>query len=78
MANNLITTRISAQVLKFKPGGLPATFEVTVTNDSDQFASFQLEILAAGVDSEHQISGGTAFPQQLAPKNRLVIVPSFM
>jgi WD40 repeat protein len=54
MANNLITTRISAQVLKFKPGGLPATFEVTVTNDSDQFASFQLEILAAGVDSEHQ------------------------
>lgn len=54
MANNLITTTISAQVLKFKPGGLPATFEVTVTNDSDQFASFQLEIVAAGVDSEHQ------------------------
>lgn len=46
----LIFTDISTQVLHFKPGGSPATFEVTVNNDSDQFATFQLELSAAGSD----------------------------
>jgi WD40 repeat protein len=50
MAENLISTNVSAQVLKFKPGGPPATFEVTVINESEQFASFQLEVVAAGAD----------------------------
>jgi WD40 repeat protein len=50
MADNLISASASAQVLKFKPGGPPATFEVTVNNDSEQFASFQLEIIAAGAN----------------------------
>jgi len=53
MANNLITANVSTKVLKFKPGGSPATFEVTVVNDSEQQASFQLEVIAAGADAEH-------------------------
>ncbi len=50
MAENLISAKVSAQVLTFKPGGSPATFEVTVINESEQFASFQLEVIAAGAD----------------------------
>lgn len=50
MAENLISAKVSAQVLKFKPGGPPTTFEVTVINESEQFASFQLEVIAAGAD----------------------------
>ena len=52
MADNLISASASVQVLKFKPGGSPATFEVTVNNDSDRFASFQLEIVAAGANPD--------------------------
>lgn len=51
MAVKLINANISTQVLPFKPGGSPASFEVTVVNDSNQFASFQLEIIAAGSSS---------------------------
>ncbi len=51
MAVKLINAKISAQTLTFKPGGSPATFEVTVVNDSNQFSSFQLEIIAAGSNS---------------------------
>ncbi|BBD70125.1 hypothetical protein NIES4072_64900 [Nostoc commune NIES-4072] len=49
MANSISTT-ISEQVVKFKPGGTPASFNITVTNDSDRFVAFQLEIIAAGAD----------------------------
>ncbi|MCC5666870.1 hypothetical protein LC653_23985 [Nostoc sp. CHAB 5784] len=49
MANS-ISTEISEQVIKFKPGGAPASFNITVTNDSDRFAAFQLEIIAAGAE----------------------------
>src|ERR687885_507865 len=52
MADNPISIKVSAQVLKFRPGGSPATFEVTVNNDSDRFASFQLEIVAAGANPD--------------------------
>jgi WD40 repeat protein len=52
MANNLIETTLSTKQLSFKPGGSPAFFEVTVVNHSDRFASFQVEAIAAGVDSE--------------------------
>ena len=51
MAENLIETIVSPKQLTFKPGGSPASFEVTVINDSDRFASFQLEVIAAGADS---------------------------
>jgi WD40 repeat protein len=50
MAGNLISAKVSAEVLKFKPGGPPATFEVTVINESEQFASFHLEVIAAGAN----------------------------
>ncbi|WP_414579170.1 hypothetical protein [Anabaena sp. CCY 9402-a] len=51
MAIKLVNANISTQVITFKPGGSPTSFEVTVVNDSDQFASFQLEIIAAGGSS---------------------------
>lgn len=51
MAENLISTNVSPKQITFKPGGNVTSFEVTVNNDSDRFASFQLEVLAAGTDS---------------------------
>ncbi|MBW4546426.1 MAG: hypothetical protein KME25_18560 [Symplocastrum torsivum CPER-KK1] len=45
-----ISTEISTQVLHYKPGGAPATFELTVNNDSDRFAAFQVDLSAAGSD----------------------------
>lgn len=48
MQNNVINASLSTQNLTFRPGGTPALFEVTVNNDSDQFANFQIEITAAG------------------------------
>jgi WD40 repeat protein len=52
MAVKLINANISAQTLTFKPGGSPASFAISVVNDSNQFASFQLEIIAAGSNSD--------------------------
>ncbi|HLO88312.1 MAG TPA: hypothetical protein VK203_25365 [Nostocaceae cyanobacterium] len=51
MAVKLINANISAQSLTYKPGGKSVSFEVTVVNDGNQFASFQLEIVAAGSSS---------------------------
>ncbi|WP_427161548.1 hypothetical protein ACQFX9_08290 [Aliinostoc sp. HNIBRCY26] len=51
MAIKLINAKISVKKVTFKPGGQPASFEVNVVNDSNQFASFQLEITAAGGNS---------------------------
>ncbi len=48
MENRIINASLSTQNITFKPGGLPAAFEVTVINGSEQFAAFQLEVLAAG------------------------------
>ncbi|MBD2215273.1 hypothetical protein H6G27_36385 [Nostoc linckia FACHB-104] len=48
MENNLISASLSTQSLIFRPEQPPTSFEVTVNNDSDRFASFQLEIEAAG------------------------------
>ncbi|MBD2681273.1 MULTISPECIES: hypothetical protein [Nostoc] len=48
MENRIINASLSSQSLTFKPGGSPAAFVVTVINDGEQFAAFQLEILAAG------------------------------
>lgn len=51
MTENLISAKVSPQELKFKVGGSPVPFEVNVTNESDQFASFHLEVIAAGAKS---------------------------
>ncbi|OUL19259.1 hypothetical protein BV378_33645 [Nostoc sp. RF31YmG] len=48
MQNNVINASLSTQNLTFRPGGTPVLFEVTVNNDSDRFANFQIEITAAG------------------------------
>jgi hypothetical protein len=45
-----IRIRVSEQVVKFKPGGAPACFDVTIVNQSNSFASFQLELEAHGSD----------------------------
>ncbi len=48
MENRGINASLSTRSRTFRPGGPPVSFEVTVINDSDQFAAFQLEVLAAG------------------------------
>jgi len=50
MAKTAITTRISQKELSFKPGGTPATFDVLAVNESDRFATFQIELLAPGTE----------------------------
>ncbi|MGB6300585.1 MAG: hypothetical protein WBF90_31040 [Rivularia sp. (in: cyanobacteria)] len=56
MENNIITAKLSTRSLTFKPNKPPVSFEVSVNNDSDRFANFQLEIEAAGEkgDSDRQ------------------------
>ncbi|GAA6619791.1 hypothetical protein [Scytonema sp. NUACC26] len=51
MNNSAIDARISPQSQIFRPGGASVSFHITVNNDSEQFASFQLEVLAAGASS---------------------------
>jgi hypothetical protein len=55
MEKSLINASLSTENLTFRRGGSPAIFEVTVNNDSEQFANFQLEISAPGENrnSEH-------------------------
>jgi len=38
-----ISATLSEQALTFRPGGPPVSFDVTVINESDRFASFQLD-----------------------------------
>ncbi|MEB3267044.1 MAG: hypothetical protein VKJ09_00740, partial [Leptolyngbya sp.] len=52
MQTDVLTTTLSTEVLTFRPDGEPASFEVTVHNTSNTFASFQVELAAAGVDAE--------------------------
>ncbi len=47
MENSLINASISPQSQTFRPSSA-ISFHVTVDNDSEQFASFQLEVVAAG------------------------------
>ncbi|MGB0561795.1 MAG: hypothetical protein ACPGVO_08325 [Spirulinaceae cyanobacterium] len=53
MLENAIGTEITPTELDFQPGGPPATFEVWVVNESDRFAGFQIEVQAAGADSNY-------------------------
>ncbi|MBD2501743.1 WD40 repeat domain-containing protein [Anabaena azotica] len=48
MEHNSISASLSTQSLTFRPNSNPASFTVTVNNDSSQFASFQVDITAAG------------------------------
>lgn len=47
----VIATRVSTKELVFEPGGQPAEFDVTVLNNSDRFATFQVEVQAAGAEN---------------------------
>lgn len=46
-----ITTQLSTKDLRFCPGDSPVSFEVKVVNSSDQFATFEIEVLAAGFET---------------------------
>ena len=48
MLKEYILTQISTKEITFEPGGSPASFDITVVNNSEQFATFQVELLAAG------------------------------
>ena len=52
IARSLIDASLTVQSVVFRPGGPSASFGVSVTNRSDRFASFQLEILAAGANKQ--------------------------
>lgn len=52
MSTNQIGLVISQKELNFKIGSEKNSFPVVVVNDSDQFASFQIELVASGVDSQ--------------------------
>lgn len=51
MLKEYILTDISTKDITYEPGGSPVSFDVTVINNSDQFATFQVELLAAGTSS---------------------------
>ncbi len=52
LASSIIDASLTAQNIAFRPGGPSVSFGVSVINRSNQFASFQLEIKAAGA-GEH-------------------------
>ncbi|TVU54169.1 MAG: hypothetical protein EA414_08125 [Arthrospira sp. PLM2.Bin9] len=56
-------TDISTKDLTLYPGGKDTTFDVVVINDSDRMSSFQLEISAAGVESDREWLWYTVTPQ---------------
>ncbi|MBD2308745.1 hypothetical protein H6G17_25070 [Chroococcidiopsis sp. FACHB-1243] len=51
MMNHVIDAKLTTQSLTFRPGN-PVTFGVVAINRSEQFAAFELEILAAAGDRE--------------------------
>jgi WD40 repeat protein len=52
IVSSIIDASLTEQSLIYRPGGPPASFGVSVINRSNQFASFQLEILAAGASEQ--------------------------
>jgi WD40 repeat protein len=50
MLKELMTTRLSTKEVIFCPGGEPISFTVSVVNGSDRFVSFQVELVAAGLE----------------------------
>jgi WD40 repeat protein len=50
--SSVIDASLTTQTLTYRPGGPSVSFGVSVMNRSSQFASFQLEILAAGASEQ--------------------------
>ncbi|WP_218081927.1 WD40 repeat domain-containing protein [Anthocerotibacter panamensis] len=50
MEQRLISAELSDKEITFRPGGVPAVFRVTVTNESDRLADFQIEVTASGAE----------------------------
>ena len=48
------STSIQPNRLTYDPSGSPVTFTATVVNVSDRFATFRLEVIAAGAEAERQ------------------------
>jgi WD40 repeat protein len=63
MAEKLINAQVQQREISFKPGGPPAELIVTVINYSDRFASFQLELIAAGISAEEKASWYSLSPE---------------
>lgn len=65
MASRLssIDIRLSQPVVRYQPGGPPATLAVTVLNLSEQFASFLLDIDAAGADPDADAHWYQLYPE---------------
>ena len=63
MAEKLISARVQQREISFKPGGPPAELTVTVINLSDRFASFQLELIAAGVEETEKVTWYSLSPE---------------
>ncbi|APB34208.1 Putative NTPase (NACHT family) [Gloeomargarita lithophora Alchichica-D10] len=53
MATTVMRIQVSQTDLVFRPGGAPVNFTLTVVNTSRQFASFQVEVQAAGQTPGH-------------------------
>ncbi len=51
MTKQTTITKISPKDLRFQPGGPPVSFEVRVINIANQFATFQIKVVAAGVET---------------------------
>lgn len=66
MEKSLINASLSTENLTFRRGGSPAIFEVTVNNDSEQFANFQLEISAPGENRNSEYSWYQLSPEVAA------------
>ncbi len=49
-----ISLAVSVEEIKFKPGYTTPSFEINVTNQSDRFVSFMIEIIPAGVKEQRQ------------------------
>jgi WD40 repeat protein len=52
LASSIIDASLTTQNITFRPGGPSVSFGVLVINRSDRFASFQLEIKAAGAGEQ--------------------------
>jgi WD40 repeat protein len=63
MAEKLISAQVQEREISFKPGGPPAELTVTVINWSDRFASFQLELIAAGVEDQRKVNWYSLCPE---------------
>jgi WD40 repeat protein len=53
IVSSVIDASLTTQSLVYRPGGPTVSFGVSVMNRSEQFASFQLEILAAGASEQN-------------------------